>query len=285
MKYFLIALFLLFANTFLFAQQNMQLWYKEPAAVWTEALPVGNGRLGAMVFGRVDSELLQLNEATLWTGGPVGHNVNPEAKNYLPQVRAALLNNEYDKAEQLAKKMQGLYSESYLPMADLSINEDFGGKQPTEYKRQLNISDAISITTFKIDGMQYKREVFASAPAQVIVIKISADVAKKITATISASSQVHFKNEVLSNDLLALKGKAPAHADPSYFNDNKEPIIYEDSNNCRGMRFEMLVKALHKDGTVTTDTSGIHVKNATEVVLIVSAATSFNGFDKCPDKA
>jgi hypothetical protein len=177
----------------------MQLWYKEPAAVWTEALPVGNGRLGAMVFGRVDSELLQLNEATLWTGGPVGHNINPEAKNYLPQVRAALLNKEYDKAEQLAKKMQGLYSESYLPMADLLINEDFAGKQPTEYNRKLNISDAVSITTFKIDGVQYKREVFASAPAQVIVIKISADAAKKITATIITSSQIHFKNEVLKD--------------------------------------------------------------------------------------
>ena len=148
----------------------------------------------------------------------------------------------------------------------------------------MNISDAICTTTFTVDGIQYKREIFASAPAQVIVIKISSSVAKKIFATIKASSQIHFHNEILGNNLLALKGKAPAHADPNYINENKEPIIYGDENNCRGMRFEMLVKALHKDGSVSTDTSGITVSNATEVILLISAATSFNGFDKCPDK-
>lgn len=143
----------------MFAQQNMQLWYKQPATVWTEALPVGNGRLGAMVFGGVEKELLQLNEATLWTGGPIQNNINPESKNYLPLVRAALFNKDYDKATELVKHMQGLYSESYLPMADLMIEQDFGGKQPTAYKRSLNISDAISTTIFTIDGVQYKREI------------------------------------------------------------------------------------------------------------------------------
>ena len=117
-----------------FAQtQQLELWYKQPAAVWTEALPVGNGRLGAMVFGGVEKELLQLNEATLWTGGPIYKNVNPESKNYLPLVRQALFNKDYDKATELVKHMQGLYSESYLPMADLTIEQDFGGKQPTAY--------------------------------------------------------------------------------------------------------------------------------------------------------
>lgn len=283
MKFFSIAIFILFGSLNIYAQQNMQLWYKEPAAVWTEALPVGNGRLGAMIFGGVEKELLQLNEATLWAGGPVYKNVNPDSKNYLPLVREALFNKQYDSATALVKHMQGLYSESYLPMADLQILQDFGGKQPTAYKRSLNISDAVSTTVFTIDGVQYKREIFISNPAQVIVIKISASAAKKISATIKASSQIHYHNEVF-NDILALKGKAPAHADPSYFNENKEPIIYDDTNECRGMRFEMLVKALHKDGTVTTDTSGIHVSNATEVTIFISAATSFNGFDKCPDK-
>ena len=125
MKYFAVFVFLLLPGAIVFAQQNLQLWYKQPAAVWTEALPVGNGRLGAMIFGGVEKELLQLNEATFWTGGPVTHNVNPAAKNYLPLVREALFSHEYDKAEQLAKKMQGLYSESYLPLADLSIEQSF----------------------------------------------------------------------------------------------------------------------------------------------------------------
>jgi alpha-L-fucosidase 2 len=284
MKHFVTAILILVVTTNLNAQHDMQLWYKQPAVVWTEALPVGNGRLGAMVFGGVEKELLQLNEATLWTGGPIYKNVNPESKNYLPLVREALFNKQYDSATALVKHMQGLFSESYLPMADLMIEQNFGGKQPTAYKRSLNISDAVSSTTFTIDGVNYKREVFASASAQVIVIRISASTANKISATINTSSQIHFHNEVLGNDLFALKGKAPAHADPSYFNDNKEPIIYDDANNCRGMRFEMLVKALHKDGTITTNASGIHINNASEVILLISAATSFNGFDKCPDK-
>ena len=283
MKKAFIAIVILIVSLDSNAQQPLQLWYNRPATVWTEALPVGNGRIGAMVFGGVEKELLQLNEATLWTGGPVKPNVNPEAKNYLPLVREALFNKEYDKAVSLVKKMQGLYSESYLPMADLSIEQPFGGKQAVNYKRTLDISNAISSTTFSIDGVQYKREIFISAPAQVIVIKLSADAAKKITANIKTSSQVHY-SETFTKDKIVLKGKAPAHADPSYYNDNKEPIIYEDPTGCNGMRFTVMVKALHKDGSIFSDASGLHIKDASEVTLLVSAATSFNGFDKCPDK-
>src|ERR1035438_7486873 len=86
--------------------QNLRLWYKQPAAVWTEALPVGNGRLGAMVFGKVNEELIQLNESSLWSGGPVQTNVNPDAPSYLPQIREALLkDSDYDKARKLDEKM------------------------------------------------------------------------------------------------------------------------------------------------------------------------------------
>ena len=180
MKHFTIAVILFLVGKNLIAQENLQLWYKQPAAVWTEALPVGNGRLGAMVFGGVEKELLQLNEATFWTGGPVTHNVNPESKNYLPLVREALYNKEYNKADSLVRKMQGFYSQSFLPLADLSITQDFKNKQPTAYKRTLDISDAIHRTTFTIDGVQYKREVFASAPAQVIVLKLSSNGTKKL---------------------------------------------------------------------------------------------------------
>src|SRR5690349_11313159 len=92
------------------AQRPLKLWYKQPAKVWTEALPVGNGRLGAMVFGRVGEELIQLNEATLWTGGPVKTNVNPKAYENLLQAREALFKEEnYGKAYELAKNMQGYY--------------------------------------------------------------------------------------------------------------------------------------------------------------------------------
>ncbi len=283
-KHFYVFLITLITFLHASAQQDLKLWYKQPAAVWTEALPVGNGRLGAMVFGNVNNELLQLNEATLWTGGPVKTNVNPSAKDYLPKVREALFAGDYQAAVELTKHMQGLYSQSYLPLADLHIHQQLPGDAPSAYYRDLDIANAVATTRFTVDGVEYTREVFVSAPSQVIVIKLTSSKAKMINAVITTSSLVHFKNAVISNSEISLTGKAPAHIEPSYVDVKKDPVIYDDGSSCNGMRFELLVKAITKDGSVTTDTSGIHVNNATEVVLLLSAATSFNGFDKCPDK-
>jgi alpha-L-fucosidase 2 len=268
-----------------FSQRNdSRLWYKQPASVWTEALPVGNGRLGAMVFGGTSDELIQLNEATLWSGGPVKKDVNPQAYTYLPQVRQAIFRGDYLKAKQLVKKMQGVYTESYLPLADLHIKQNLNGAEPTAYYRDLDISSATSTTKYTVNGVSYKREVFASAPDQVIIIHFTCSKPKQLNIKISTKSQLHAKNEVLGYGLLALKGKAPVHVEPSYVNDKKQPIVYDDTDMCHGMRFELLAKAESKDGIVLTDTSGITVKNASEITLYLSAATSFNGYDKCPDK-
>src|SRR5436190_16803243 len=172
------------------AQDHQRLWYKKPAAVWTEALPIGNGRLGAMVFGGVDEELIQLNEATLWSGGPVKQNVNPQSPQYLPKVRDALFKGEYDSANALVKKMQGLYSESFMPLGDLVIRQNFAGAQPSAYYRDLNIEDASSVTRFTIDGIEYKREIFASAPDQVIIIRLTANKPKQLNIIVSANSKL-----------------------------------------------------------------------------------------------
>ncbi len=266
-----------------FAQSDLSLWYKEPATVWTEALPIGNGRLGAMIFGGVNEELIQLNEATLWSGGPVSKSVNSKSASYLPQVREALFKQNYARAEELVKNMQGLFSESYMPLGDLVIRQP-GIESYTNYYRDLNISDGIAVTKFTAAGVNYKREIFASAPDQVIIIKFSGSKSKALNLKITTRSLLHYKNVVIEDNVLALKGKAPSRVDPSYFNGGKEPVVYEDSSACRGMRFELLVKAVNKDGKITTDTSGINIENASEVILYISAATSFNGFDKCPDK-
>ena len=268
------------------AQQNMKLWYQQPASVWTEALPVGNGRLGAMVFGKVDEELIQLNESTLWSGGPVKTNVNPQAPAYLPQIREALLKEEdYKKANALARKMQGLYTESYMPLADLVIKQNFKGAAPTSYYRDLNIQDAITTTRFTIDGTTFTRQIFISAPDEVIVIRLTSDKPEQLNFSASAKSILHYQNIAAANDELVMKGKAPAHVDPSYYNEaGRQPVIFSDTAQCYGMRFQLRIKAVTKDGTVQTDTAGIHVSNASEVILFLSAATSFNGFDKCPGK-
>lgn len=264
------------------AQQGLKLCYNKPAETWTEALPVGNGRLGAMVFGGIDTELLQLNEATFWSGGPVKTNVNPGAKDWLPKIREALFSGDYEKASQLTRNMQGLYSQSYLPLADVSIKQQLSGGVPSAYYRDLNISDAIANTRFTVNGVEYTREVFVSAPAQAIVIKLHSSKAGMVNAVIQTSSQVHYQREVINNTQLALNGKAPSHVEPSYV-DKKNAVIYESPNSCGGMRFQLLVKAQANDGNITTDTAGIHISNCSDVVLLLSAATSFNGFDKCPD--
>lgn len=266
------------------AQTNEKLWYKKPAAAWTEALPVGNGRLGAMVFGRVNEELIQLNENSLWSGGPVSQSINPEAAEHLPQIRKVLMEQEdYAAATAIAKKMQGLYTENYLPLADLVIKHQFKDGNAASYYRELNIKNATSTVRFTAGGTEYTRQVFSSAPDQVIVIRLTSNKPKKLSFIVSTKSQLPYQNIVSGKNELLLKGKAPAHADPNYVN-SKNPIIWEDANNCAGMRYELIVRAINKDGLVKTDTSGISVTNASEVILLLSAATSFNGFDKCPIK-
>ena len=265
--------------------QDLRLWYKQAAKAWTEALPIGNGRLGAMVFGRVNEELIQLNESSLWSGGPVKTNVNPDAPTYLPQIREALLKEaDYNKAARLAQKMQGLYTESYLPLGDLLIRQDFKGSSPTAYYRDLDIHDAVTTTRFTMDGTVFTREVFVSAPDQMIVIRLLSGKAGGLNFTAGMKSLLHYQVLPAGANEWMIKGKAPAHVDPSYYNEHKEPILYADSNSCDGMRFEVRMRALAKDGAVTADSSGLHVSNATEVLLLLSAATSFNGYDKCPDK-
>lgn len=262
--------------------QNLKLQYDKPAVEWTEALPIGNGTLGAMVFGRVDAELIQLNEATLWSGGPVQKNVNPDAFKNLALIREALTNEDFEKAYNLTKNMQGAYSESFMPLGDLILNQNFNGQKADSYNRSLDIETGLAVTNFKIDGVNYKREIFASAPAQCIVIKLSADLLKKLSLTIDASSLLRNQTSI-NNQSLVLKGKAPSHSDPNYIDYNKEPVVYEDATGCRGMRFELIVKPIVKDGEVSSDGNKLVIKNASEVLLFVSAATSFNGFDKCPD--
>ncbi len=266
------------------AQTENKLWYEHPASVWTEALPLGNGQFGAMVWGGVKDELLQLNDATLWSGGPVKHNVNPEAKNFLPKARAALFNNNLDSAEYYTKKMQGVYCQNYLPLGDVHIHQLLPEALPTGYYRDLNIANATSVTTFIVNGISYKREVFISHPAGVMIMRISASKPKQLTLDIGLKSLLHYQNKIVGNNELILHGKAPAYSEPGYVNGGPKGIVYDDTTGCNGMRFELQMKASAKDGNITTDTSGLHIQNASEVILVFSEATSFNGFDKCPDK-
>jgi alpha-L-fucosidase 2 len=262
--------------------QQVKLWYNAPATEWTQALPLGNGRLGAMVFGGVNDELIQLNDATLWSGGPVNNHVNPEAAQYLPLVRTALAQQDYHKADSLLHKMQGVYSQSFLPLGDIHIKQQLSGTAE-QYYRDLDLTNATATTRFTSGGVVYTREMFISAPDQVIVLRLKASKKGALNFVISESSQLRTHNVLAGTTELVMKGKAPSQVDPSYTDYNKEPIIYEEAGSCKGMRFELRMKAIAKDGSVRADTAGISVRNATEVTILLSAATSFNGFDRCPD--
>jgi len=256
--------------------------YKQPARNWNEASPVGNGRLGVMTFGRVEEELLQLNEETLWSGGPVEKNPNPDAIKHLPAVRAALSREGYETASKELQKIQGLYTEAYQPLGDLLLKQPFNAA-PTAYFRDLDIQNATTHTQFTIDGVTYSRELFVSAPDQVIVLRLTASQKGKLNFVLAAQSPHPITKLITSKNELSMRGKAPAHADPNYVRYNPKPVYYEDVTGCKGMRFDWRIKVQTTDGKVTADTSGIEISEATEAVLLVTAATSFNGFDKCPD--
>ncbi|MBS1602109.1 MAG: glycoside hydrolase family 95 protein [Bacteroidetes bacterium] len=257
-----------------------RLWYRQPAAVWTEALPVGNGRMGGMVYGKVADEIVSLNEPTLWSGGPVRGDVNPDAKQYLDPLRIALFTENYEEAERLARKMQGGWSESYLPLGELHLHQDV--EKPATYMRELDIRDGIARTSFMANGAKYVREVFVSAPDQVMVVRWTCSRPAGINLVLGASSLLH-NSHAATDSIWKMRGKAPAHVDPNYVDYTRQPVVYDDSDSCRGMPWMMAMRAASRGGVITIDSSGIKVSKASEVVLYVSMQTGFRGFDQCPN--
>lgn len=266
------------------SQDNLKLWYDRPAETWTEALPVGNGRLGGMIWGNVQTERIQLNEATFWSGGPIEPNVNPDAASHLPAVREAVFNEEYQKADSLAKLMQGVYSQSYMPLGELVIHHALSDTTPSNYYRDLDISDAVATTRFTAGGVEYRREVFVSAPDQVMVVRLHASEPGALNASVTANSRLSRGSKKVSKDEWMMSGKAPAQVDPNYVNYNEQPIIYRDPDKCDGMRYNLRLKGHDTDGSISTTNKGIEISNATDAVIVLSVATSFNGYDTCPDK-
>lgn len=258
----------------------LKLWYRQPAVQWTEALPLGNGRLGAMVFGGAVQERLQLNEGYLWSGGPRDGN-NPAAKQILPQIRQLLAEEKYMEADQAARKMMGLYSARYLTLGSLYFDNAISGT-PEQYRRELDMNNALSTVTFRAGGVTYTRETFISYPAQLLVIRLSADRKGAITFNTHFQNPMPHGVKAVSERYVVMKGKAPQYVAnrPS----ETRQIVYAEDEKGEGMNYEVHLQARVKDGTVRTDTAGLNVQGASEVVLLLSIGTSYNGPDKSPGK-
>ena len=186
------------------AQEGLKLWYDKPAGEWVEALPVGNGRIGAMVFGGVSSELIRLNESSLWSGCPVQDSLNIDAPCYLPLIRKALFEGDFSTAAQGCRFMQGPYSASYLPLGDLHISYMMPRSAPTDYYRALNLSEASAVTRFTVAGITYEREVFASSSDDVLAVRLTASRKNSLSLYITLSSPLHYEMEAPAFDELTM---------------------------------------------------------------------------------
>ena len=258
---------------------NLKLWYNKPATIWEEALPLGNAKTGAMVFGGIAKERFQLNDNTLWSGYPNPGN-NPDAPNFLPIVRELIFAGNYDSAAAVWKKhMQGPYSARYLPLADLWIENQLIDTIPSNYYRDLDLNNALATVKYTIKGVTYKREIFISHPDKAMIIRITTDKKGTISFITSVTSKLKFQTTAIGNDQLVLKGKAPMYV----ANRDYEPkqIVYDD---VEGMNFEVHVKLVAEGGTIKQQNNELVVTNANAVTIYLSEATSFNGFNKSPGR-
>ncbi|MDP2336187.1 MAG: glycoside hydrolase family 95 protein [Bacteroidota bacterium] len=259
------------------AQSANTLWYKQPAQYFEESLVLGNGKMGASVFGGVTSDKIFLNDATLWSGEPVNPNMNPEAYKNIPAIREALKNEDYKLADQLNKKIQGSFSESYSPLGTLFLEFKHEG-DPQNYHRELNISEAISKVSYEVKGVKFTREYFVSYPDQMMVIKLTSSQKGALNFGIKFESQL--KNSVsITDNILKAKGFAPTHAEPNYRGNKPNAVTFDET---KGIRFATRIKIKNKDGKLTATDQSVGLSEGTEALVFVSVATSFNGFDKNP---
>lgn len=251
----------------------MNIQFHSPAVYWVEALPVGNGRLGAMVFGGIEKERIALNEDTLWSGYPREWN-NPRAKEVLPKVRELIAQEKFEEADRLCKEMMGTYTQSYMPFGDLHIEMGHGQVSRRGYRRALDLSTGIANVAYNVGGVEYTREIFATFPDQAIVVRLTASKEGFLSFRAKLDSPLRYTSEV-DGDHFTISGNAPEHVEPSY-RDAEYPVHYGDPAASKGLKFHGRLAVVHEGGTVKADADGLHVIGATVATLYFSAATSFD---------
>lgn len=256
---------------------SLKLRYDCPAAYFEEALVIGNGTLGAILYGGTEREVISLNDITLWTGEPEGEVITPDAYKSIPLIRELLNREDYRGADEAQKKVQGHYSENYQPLGQLIIT--YPESQVTEYERSLDIGSAIARTSYRKGGHPFVAEYFASAPDSAIVIRMKSDSDEGISALISYHSQLPHAVTADENGLMA-EGYAAYHSYPVYYGGVRNKHLYDPE---RGTRFRTLIRVLPKEGTVKHYATGeLKLEGVCEALILITNVTSFNGFDRNP---
>ncbi|HTU03230.1 MAG TPA: glycoside hydrolase family 95 protein, partial [Candidatus Sulfotelmatobacter sp.] len=250
---------------------DFRLVYDKPASQWTEALPLGNGRIGAMVFGGTVDERLQINEDTLWGGGP--HNYTPaDANAHLDEIRRLIFAGKVGEAEKLSETAMGVPKVlmPYQPFCDIRLH--FAGHDAAaEYQRVLTLNDAIAETTYQSGATKFRREAFISRPDQVLVVRITASRPGQLSFSVGMDSpQAGTHVEKTAGDTLQLAGQIQPRENPawSWTGSWKEP----------GMRFAAVLKVLSEGGSVHAAGDRLEIADANAVTILFSNATSFRNY-------
>ena len=259
--------------------QAQMLHYDSPATYFEEAMVIGNGLMGGIVYGGTNVDKISLNDITLWTGEPCNMNVySPEAYKTIPAIRESLKHGDYREADFLQRKVQGHFSQNYQPLGQLMIEYLDTTETVSSYCRWLNISDATAHTEYKRGEYCYTTEYFASNPDSCIVIRISTNNPNGLHARFSLSCQLRHAINVYDGNMLVTDGYAGYSSLPSYY-DAKEKFVYDPN---RGIHFRTKVQVDAVKAKV--DGCAIRVDGDKEITLYIVNVTSFNGYDKDPVK-
>ncbi len=254
------------------------LWYDKPADDWNEALPIGNGTLGGMIFGRINSEIIQLNEDSVWYGGPQDRN-NPDALKYLPEIRKLILEGNIDEAQKLSVFALSGTPETqrhYEPLGNLGLYFSYDEDKITNYKRQLDISNALSTVEYTMGDTDYKRECFVSYPSQAMVIKLSSSTPGKLNFHTQLSrGNVRHHDDPVSTRKNVYGGGFNAYVTNSYSFNNNISVMQANCGGAGSVELTSAIKVELTDGNVKTIGNSIIIENATEVYIYLTCSTSF----------
>lgn len=243
--------------------QPNKLWYNKPAYAFEESLPLGNGKLGALVYGGANNDSIQLNDITLWTGVPVNSNEGGEAYKWIPKIREALFKEDYKTADSLQHYVQGHNSEFYQPLGMINI-KDCNQGEFTDYYRELSLDNSLATVHYRRNGIQYTKEYFASHPDKMIAIKLSASQKRSINSDISLTSLIPHQVKA-SRGQLTMTGH----------------VLGDEANSTH---YCAMLQVKNTDGKVWASDSVLHLKDVSEAIIYLVNETSYNGFDKHPVK-